>query len=133
MDFHEFLREMFKVIVDDRNKTNKQKIVAETIVLGDFNINTIHADSQFEHFMKNYKFNRGLPVNIPSSAYHNTSQIDTIFVRGIGDNNILSGIYDTYFSDHKSIFIGIRQDQYQIGKPLVNPRTVLWPFSNVSN
>lgn len=75
--------------------------------MGDFNIDTIKNDSKLEKFLLDeFNFTKSL-ANESSTTNFNT-QIDTIFTKNI--NKYHSGIYDTYFSDHKPIFIGISNE-----------------------
>lgn len=59
----------------------------------------------FEREMNILNLQQSLPYEL-ATTNHNT-QIDTIFTHGIDSDSILSGTHETYFSDHKAIYIGI--------------------------
>lgn len=94
MVFEEALGELMQTI----------SIESKVVLLGDFNFDTFEADSPIElSLQRNYNFTRGLPVQ--RSTNYNNKQIDAIFTKNL--NNYTSGIYETYFSDHRPIYIGI--------------------------
>lgn len=74
-----------------------------SVMLGDFNMDTFNIDSNLESYLKKHDFTRGLVAG--ASITNNDTQIDTIFIRNIAFYH--TGVYETYFSDHKPIFIGI--------------------------
>lgn len=77
---------------------------APFIILGDFNINTIEDDSSLSQFLSDQlMFQKALEDEVSTTNFN--TQIDTIFIKNISHHH--SGIYETYFSDHKPIFIGI--------------------------
>ena len=74
------------------------------VVIGDFNINLndVERSLQFKTLMSKYKL-RSLLLEGTSTTDFET-QIDVIFTN---TENCSSGTYETYFSDHKPIFIQI--------------------------
>lgn len=82
------------------------------VFLGDFNIDTILDNSKLHTFLGAMKFSKTLMNETSTTNFG--SQIDTIFVKNI--KNQYSGIYETYFSDHKPIFIGISSGEAAVVK-----------------
>ena len=78
---------------------------SDFILIGDFNHNTYDENSSFEKYMNQINLSRGLPIEISTTDFN--TQIDVIFLsKSIRMYN--SGVYETFFSDHKPIFIGIK-------------------------
>lgn len=98
-NFFKLLKEIFELILS-QNKT-----ILPVVLIGDFNFDTIKPKSHFENFINSCSFIRTLPYNIPTTTIG--SQIDSIFISNIENRNTLSGIYESYFSDHKPIFVGL--------------------------
>lgn len=74
---------------------------AQVVLLGDFNFNTMENNSPLEQYMTNqFNLMKALKDQVTTS---NNTQIDVIFVKNI--QNYHAGVYETYFSDHKPIFI----------------------------
>lgn len=97
MVFEETLEEVMKAI----------SVESKVVLLGDLNLDTFEVDSPIETYLQGkYNFIRGLPER--KSTNFNDKQIDTIFTKNL--NKYTSGIYETYFSDHKPIYIGINAE-----------------------
>lgn len=72
------------------------------VLLGDFNFDTKESDSPLEKYLhRKFGLVKGLKNQ---STTNNDSQIDTIFLKNIREHH--SDVYETYFSDHKPIFVG---------------------------
>lgn len=85
------------------------KKLNRSVFLGDFNIDTFNIDSPLEKSLKKIYFTRSLAAGL--STTNNDTQIDIIFTRNI--HHWQSGVYETYFSDHKPIYIGINNVKFE--------------------
>lgn len=69
------------------------------IIMGDFNFNTMFDRNSLSTFMGQMNFSNNMP-NQESTTNYNT-QIDVVFSNF---DQLTSGSYESYFSDHKPIF-----------------------------
>lgn len=77
------------------------------ILLGDFNFDTMSSQSPLEQYLNiQFGFSKALQEQVTTS---NNTQIDVIFVKKI--SNFHADVYQTYFSDHMPIFIGISHEK----------------------
>lgn len=69
------------------------------IVIGNYNLDVYNKNNiNFINFMSQHNLESRLNSTIATTS--NNTQIDILF----SNSNILCGVYDTYFSDHKPIF-----------------------------
>ena len=87
--------EKFKI-----NKYNQNNF----IFIGDFNYDIYLENTSIEKYLNNQNLKRSIPSKISTTNFN--TQIDIIFVNKI-KTNFTAGVYETFFSDHKPIFIGI--------------------------
>lgn len=74
--------------------------------MGDFNFNVIEKESRFEKYLNTeHHLVKALGDQITAN---NDTQIDVIFTKNITKYHC--NVYETYFSDHKPIFIGVSSD-----------------------
>lgn len=96
-----FIKHLTELIKETKNK--------QKIIIGDFNIDCYYDNSFLEIYLSNYNFKRGINTKISTTKY-NTQIIDVIFVSK-GIKKISPGVYETFFSDHKPVFIGLNVDK----------------------
>lgn len=89
--------DLIKIAIADSNDPN-----CEMAFLGDFNIDVIESDI-LQKILGPFGFDSKLPVK--ESTTNNETQIDVVFTNFSG---VIAGIYETYFSDHKPIFLMIK-------------------------
>ncbi|XP_077265248.1 uncharacterized protein LOC143899122 [Temnothorax americanus] len=90
----------------------------EKIVIGDFNYDSYNDGGFLEKHLEKLNFKRALSTHVSTTNFN--TQIDVIF---ISDRifNYTAGVYETFFSDHKPIFIGLNE-QSEI--PIANVKTL---------
>ncbi|KAL7291611.1 hypothetical protein TKK_0014650 [Trichogramma kaykai] len=77
------------------------------IFIGDFNYDTFNENNVLENILTKYNLKRGIPLQLSTTNFD--TQIDTIFIsRDIADFE--SGTYESFFSDHKPIYIGLSKN-----------------------
>ena len=97
-----FFNQLFKII--DNIESNEKNF--NTILIGDFNFDLYTENSSFEKLLNKNNFKRALLSELPTTNF--STQIDIIFVNE-NMNNYVTGIYESFFSDHKPIFIGLEE------------------------
>ncbi|XP_071581581.1 uncharacterized protein [Temnothorax nylanderi] len=78
----------------------------EKIVIGDFNYDSYNDGGFLEKHLEKLNFKRALSTHVSTTNFN--TQSDVIF---ISDRifNYTAGVYETFFSDHKPIFIGLNE------------------------
>lgn len=100
-----------KIFVSQLKKSNLNNPLDSYIIIGDFNIDVFQNESSFEICLKRLQFSRAIDPAISTTNFN--TQIDIIFV----NDKITfykAGVYESIFSDHKPIFIGINNDKFNI-------------------
>ena len=90
----------------------------DIIFIGDFNYDVYNENTSYEKFLNNHNLKRALLPGLTSTNFN--TQIDIIFVSD-RMNNYVTGIYESIFSDHKPIFIGLSNGKNSEIKLCNNP------------
>lgn len=99
------------ILFTELMKFNMNDSKKHSIFLGDFNCDVFKKESTFENWLNQQHYQRAIKPGISTTNFN--TQIDVIFV----NDNVKfyeAGVYETFFSDHKPIFIGINEIEWSV-------------------
>ena len=84
----------------------------ESVIIGDFNVNWLSETSRRPLYNVMVRDNSYVQL-ISDYTTDNRTLIDHIYYKATSQSNVNSGILETYFSDHKSIWVTMHdRDRY---------------------
>ncbi|CAL1678236.1 unnamed protein product [Lasius platythorax] len=84
----------------------RKSVCNERIIIGDFNCDSYNEGGFLVKHLNELHFKRAICTQVSTTKFN--TQIDVIFISE-GILNYSAGVYETYFSDHKPIFIGLNE------------------------
>ena len=97
--FHEALKHLFENEFSDPN--------VPLIILGDFNFNLLENASERNAIYKYLTEERNCVQLITQFTTHYKTQIDHIYIN-VTERVVLSGVLESYFNDHKPVFVSLK-------------------------
>ncbi|KAL7296885.1 hypothetical protein TKK_0010275 [Trichogramma kaykai] len=90
------------------NTFNLEKICSDNVIMvGDFNFDCFNEKNKMNDILMPYSLKRGLNAGITTTRFD--TQIDIIYLSK-NINNYESGTYESFFSDHKPIYLCIQEN-----------------------